>query len=111
MLYAYRAGQSRITNKVWLKLESAERLAGIERGEPEGRALASGVPGESISPPSRLAEIQAQLVALQQEVSGLAAFSYQDLQARLQSAGAWPPSPADAQLSPGQLWHKYAPAK
>jgi hypothetical protein len=42
MLYGYRSGANRITNKVWLKLEAAERAAGIKPGVPGTAGAVAG---------------------------------------------------------------------
>ena len=57
----------------------------------------------------QLQSITAQVELWYEELSTLGDFSYSDLQARLQSAGALPVSPQDARLTPAQLWGKYAP--
>ncbi len=46
MLFAYRKGTQRITNKVWLKLEAAERAAGVISSRQVGD-LNSATPAES----------------------------------------------------------------
>lgn len=46
MIFAYRSGKNRITNKVWLKLEAAEKDAGIEYAEPVQNAGSSRYPKE-----------------------------------------------------------------
>jgi transcriptional regulator with XRE-family HTH domain len=49
MLFSYRSGKNRITPKVWLKLERAERTAGIEtekEAEEAGNAESDGNPKE-----------------------------------------------------------------
>lgn len=44
MFYAYRKGASRISGKVWARLEEAERAAGI--GGEAGGTVVSGPPAE-----------------------------------------------------------------
>jgi hypothetical protein len=125
MMYAYRAGNSRITNKVWLKLERAERAAGIHQdtvpAEP-AKAGSSASPKEFFDlvekkervkdpfPPSlaRLqaitAQVQADLAALQ---AGLHEFPMVELVRRMTAAHAWPPTGPDLELTPSELYHKY----
>lgn len=125
MLYAYRTGKSRITAKVWLKLETAERAAGVGAADPppESGGTSGFVVRESEVDyrvekkppifPTRLDEIAAMLAGCQEELAALAAeppdFSLESLIFWMKQAQAWPPNEDDEKLSPGQLWKKYGP--
>jgi len=128
MLYAYRSGKHRITNKVWFKLEQAERAAGIHPPSEREPEKAAGVDQEKGSPDWLDApissDLQAQVAAISAEFQEFRLqmaelqrnflpirHTMAELKARMQSAGAWPPSEADGQLTPVQLWQKYEPKK
>ena len=121
MFYGYRSGSYPISCKAWRKLEAAERAAGI--GVPESTAVPT-VGGASAEPPpdhgdppaevvEQLARLQDQIARMQQQFADALAplrdFPMAELRARMDAAGAWPPSGSDLALTPGQLMAKYPP--
>jgi len=116
-LYAYRAGKRSITRKAWLKLEAAERKAGVCLAEvpPESRqdcAMAESFTHPKEAPPFSLDQSQEIRAIVREELARLdsPAFTMASLAARLTAARAWPPAGPDLHLTPTQLWHKYPPA-
>lgn len=128
MLFAYRTGKSRITAKVWLKLEAAERAAGIgsapaatthfHEDPPGGFVVSEGevkyrVEGKPKIYSSRLEEITAQVAAIQEELAAMAAeppdFTLEELIFWMKQAHSWPPDEDDRKRPPGDLWKKYGP--
>ncbi len=94
MLFAYRSGKNRITSKVWRKLESAERLAGLsdtsDKSDPSdgGSAKSAGKPkdfpgaeGENL--PGRVAALEAELARQREELAVL----YEIMAARVRGDG------------------------
>lgn len=67
MLYAYRSGKNRITNKVWIGLEAAEAAAGIDFTKrvnaPRG-ALLKGCDAESSGDPNETEKSGPELMEL-----------------------------------------------
>lgn len=116
MLFAYRSGKSEPTLKALRKLEAAEQAAGIpppETGSAESVTHLNHPPpparqeSDPFSDPRFLA-MQAQIAAMQSQLqSAFSGFSLGDLKARMSAAGAWPPSPEDLALRPGDLIAKY----
>lgn len=125
LFYEIRDGNRAVSDKVWLKLEAAERAAGVGAADPPPKS--GGTSGfvvresevdyrvEKKPPifPTRLDEIAAMLAGCQEELAALAAeppdFSLESLIFWMKQAQAWPPNEDDEKLSPGQLWKKYGP--
>jgi hypothetical protein len=133
MFHAYRSGKSPISPKAWRKLEAIERSAGLGKGStshvdfdplrtekgstshvdfdplPESNAENSAIPNQFAVP--SVAEFQRQMAEMNDKIQAAlaAAFTIDELQRRMENAGAWPASAEDGKLSPGQLWTKYAP--
>lgn len=111
-LFGYRNGSIPVSKKAWSKLERSEIAAGLhppvdDIAESSINPNNTAPPKDSFSDPRFLA-VQAQLAALQAQLSPATRdFSLEDLIARMKAAGAWPPSPADGKLTPGQLLSKY----
>lgn len=114
LFYEIRDGNRAVSDKVIRKLEQAERTAGIhavaEPG-PVGMAGSQAAPESSGEKPPGTEDpfsFQAQIDALKSQIQ-VSAFTLAELETRMVSARAWPASPSDRQLTPAQLWGKYAP--
>ena len=115
-MFGYRAGKYPVTAKALRKLEQAERDAGIvpvampgEVGIAESSANLKelpSVPGENLPPQPDPFSLQSQIDAIRLYH---APFTLAELQARMSTAKAWPPTVADGKLTPAQLWNKYSP--
>jgi hypothetical protein len=113
-LFACRSANSAITPKSWLKLESAERAAGIVPPGETGNAGSSADPKQSPASPGEKLPGQEDPFSLQSQIDAirlhLTPFTLAELESRMTAASAWPATAADRHLTPAQLWQKYAPA-
>jgi hypothetical protein len=118
MFHAYRSGNYPISAKAWRKLEAAELAAGIGVPETDSALNEAFVNYPARQPPPqndpfsdpRFLAVQSQIAAMQSQITtAMGDFSLEDLIARMTAAGAWPPSPEDRKLRPGELLAKYPP--
>jgi hypothetical protein len=128
LFYEIRDKNRAVSDKVWRKLERAERLAGISPAGQVAAAENAGSSGNPKDPPPQpgkkvssemdpLQTLQAQVAAIQARLDAtfspiqkiVSEFPMAELISRMQAANAWPPSPEDGKLSPALLMLKYAP--
>ena len=128
LFYEIRNGNRAVSDKVWAKLEQAELKAGIVVGVDQGTGGFADrsanpkdspvAPGEKVSADATLFQSQTleeQVRQMREQFRQIqsafqsAPFTLAELESWMRTAGAWPASEADRQLSPGTLWRKYAP--
>ena len=132
-MHAYRSGKYPISPKAWRKLEQAERAAGLHQAdapqesgitlrETEVNYRHGGNP-KKLDPYTqteslqKLDDLARQVEAMRSElfppslISGFAELRklMPIIEANMKAAGAWPASPEDGKLTPGQLLSKYQP--
>ena len=137
-LFCCRTGKRPITRKTWLKLEAAERAAGLT-AQSAAAVVREGNPKQSIglsaeqiaadaalfpnASPEELEAARSELAPLGEAFRPYRDFTskileshaalmdalYEEVKMHMKAAGTWPPSGKEDGLSLTQLWAKYAP--
>ena len=125
-LFACRVNEDTVTAKTWLKLEAAEKAAGIGGSSGQDSALGAArstsvnefereYGNKSPVEDDPFLELRENVLKMRRQLDEIANFSSQfsitDLIRAMTEAGAWPPAGVDAELTPGQLMSKYESPK